>query len=97
MKSITREIIIHHYAFANIDLASGQAVNIVKFSTPIPMSSREINVYSKAHDNRVMIGHTEEPVKYSLPLDRFVEACEAYAAEINDNNDNMTMEDYTNE
>lgn len=81
MKCITREMKMYKYIFANIDLASGTVHNTREFHVPVPMSRKAIKERCEA-DNSVMIHKEEFVVRYSLPLSKFVEACEAYAAEV---------------
>lgn len=80
MKFITREITTYTYTFGRIDLANGQATDLVKFTTVTPMGMRGVNSFSKEHDGVLLLHTAEETKKYSLPVDEFVTACENYAA-----------------
>lgn len=78
MNSITRSITVHKYTFANIDLQTGQAVNMHTIEKTFPMTQYDIKEYCKDHDNCLCIHHGTDSRKYTLPLERFIAACEAY-------------------
>ena len=79
MNTITRVIKMYTYRFANIDIISGKAENITTITRATPMGSREIAKYCKDHNDAVKIQTAEELVKYSLPVEMFVNACQQYA------------------
>ena len=79
MKFITREVKIYTHIFANIDLSTGQAINMISIEKPYPMKSRELMKYQKDNNNAVLIGVNEETIKCSLPVELFVQACKDYA------------------
>lgn len=82
MKTITREVMMYRYVFANIDLATGTAHNMVDINKPEPMGHRAIKAYCEAHDNAVLIHKDQGSVKYSMPLSLFVQTCEEYAKQV---------------
>lgn len=81
MKCITREVKMYKYIFANIDLKTGSAYNMQEKYSSNPMGQRAIKAFCESN-NAVMIHKEDIPVKYSLPLELFVKACEEYAVEV---------------
>lgn len=78
MKTITREINTHSYTFAKYDVATGQTYAVETVTTVSPMTKKDINEY--CHTSGCVLVYTSaEKVRYSLPLEIFVRACEAYA------------------
>ena len=70
---------MYSYHFGTIDLSTGKAENIHVLRLPSPLSQRNLMRYCELHGNCVLLQKTEEPRKYSLPVDLFVQACEDYA------------------
>lgn len=83
MKVITRTISVNVYTFANIDLASGRAVNIHTVESAVPLTQRQISDHCGQTEDCVCIKQHKEERKYTIPVERFISACEAYAAEQN--------------
>lgn len=82
MKTITREIKIYRYVFANVDIATGTIADKHTVENPVPLTRKQKKQYSEQWNNAVMV-HTEEvPTRYSLPLTDFIKACEDYAAKV---------------
>lgn len=92
MKFITREVTIYTYYFANVDIATGNATNLVSVSLTDKMTSREIKKKCVALNGAVHLRTTEHNEKYSLPLQDFVRACAEYAERIAVSHD--TGDDY---
>lgn len=82
MKFITREVTIYTYYFANVDIATGNATNLVSVSLTDKMSSREIKKKCVELNGAVHLRTTEHNEKYSLPVQEFVSACAEYAERI---------------
>lgn len=82
MKFITREVTIYTYYFANVDIATGNATNLVSMSLTDKMSSREIKKKCVELNGAVHLRTTEHNEKYSLPVQEFVRACVEYAERI---------------
>lgn len=82
MKCITREVKMYKYIFANIDLKTGSAYNMQEKYSPNPMGQRAVKAFCENNNNAIMIHKEDIPVKYSLPLELFVKACEDYAVEV---------------
>lgn len=80
MKVISRNVTVYAYKFANVDLDTGNIANVMVRRTVVPMSLREIQRYGTEH-NVFHVRTDKEVVRYVLPLERFVEAATAYAAE----------------
>lgn len=84
-KNITREVKVYKYTFGHVDTATLSASDTVIVRTAHRMSGRKLNQKSKELDGRVFLKCEEETAKYSLPLVRFIEACESYAKAVQDN------------
>lgn len=82
MKFITREVTIYTYYFANVDIATGKATNLVSVSLTDKMSSREIKKRCVELNGAVHLRTTEHNEQYSLPVQEFVRACAEYAERI---------------
>lgn len=82
MKWITREVKMFKYVFANIDLETGRAFNMREKYLPQPMGQRAIKAECESNNNSVMIHKEEFTVRYALPLEYFVKACEEYAIKV---------------
>lgn len=78
MKTITREINTHNYTFAKYDVATGQTYAVETVTTVSPMTRKEIHEHCNTF-GCVMLHTATEKVRYSLPLEIFVRACEEYA------------------
>lgn len=83
MKTITREIIVYAYTFAHIDLETKTWVNPFTVEKLEPMGMREIQRTCVENDNAVLITSDKRAEKYSLPVEKFVEACKEHAKTAN--------------
>lgn len=81
-KTISREITIHVYKFAHVDAASMQMTDLVDVQSPVALGIRQQAAKSKELDGRLCVGQETKSVKYELPIDRFIAACEEYAKEV---------------
>lgn len=82
MKTITREVKLYSYTFANIDVTTGQTSNMHTIERPYPMTQKAIREYCANHDGSIMVKTDEVTRKYSMPVDDFIKACEEYAARV---------------
>ena len=82
MKFITREVTIYTYHFANVDIVTGNATNIVSVSVSDKLSLRQIKKRCEELNGAICIRTDEHNEKYSLPLQEFVRACAEYAERI---------------
>lgn len=82
MKFITREVTIYTYRFANVDIATGNATNIVSVSVYDKLSLRQIKKKCEELNGAIHISTEEHNEKYSLPVQEFVRACAEYAERI---------------
>lgn len=84
MKFISREVKMYKYVFANIDLETGTAVNMQEIFTASPMGQRALKSFCEEHNNAVLIHKDTTTVRYAMPLDLFVKACEEYSVFVAD-------------
>lgn len=82
MKFITREVTIYTYHFANVDIATGNATNIVSVSVSDKLSLRQIKKKCEELNGAIHIRTDECNQKCSLPVQEFVRACAEYAERI---------------
>lgn len=82
MKMITREIIQTRYEFGKVDVESGSIFDVMDYVSVKPMTKKEIADYCKANGDCLLLRHSPIRVRYTLPVERFISACEQYAEEV---------------
>lgn len=86
MKVITREITMYRYVFGKFDLSTGQAKDLTEVNRPVPLKRSEVDAISKETGGAILMHKETTKVKYSLPLEEFVRACNEYASANNTTN-----------
>ena len=88
MKVITREVTMYRYVFGKFDLSTGQAKDLTEINRPVPLKRQEVDTISKSTGGAILMHKETSKVKYSLPLEEFVKACNEYASTHNDIDNN---------
>lgn len=100
MKTITREIKMNVYTFANVDVANGALINVFEVESVKSLTRKEKTEISKNHGDAILVKAYSKSYKYSLPVENFIKACEDYAKQVeNGEAEPITDEDeeYNNE
>ena len=82
MKIITRSIKLHVYTFAHVDVTNNKLTDSFTVKLPSKITREQSKRISKEHNGVIRVADTIETVKYSLPLEDFLTACENYAERV---------------
>lgn len=84
MKTITREIKMLKYTFANVEVSgentSVTSVNYVESAKKLTRA--ETRAYSQQFGGAIIVATQEFTKKYVIPVEWFIKACEEYAAAV---------------
>ena len=95
-KNITREMTLYVYTFAKVDSANCQVFDVEVIESGEAIGVRRLAEIGKEKGGKLCVSSTKKEFRYSLPIDRFIEACKEYAKEIEEAHENGASDDDTN-